>query len=80
MNKKEKEILNIEQSFKDTLENEIDEQNTENKKVEIKYLPIYANVKKSNLSTNEIKEIRQKLGIQNCKVMSFLDLQMTIRE
>ena len=36
MNKKEKEILNIEQSFKDTLENEIAEQNTENKKVEIK--------------------------------------------
>ena len=36
MNKKEKEILNIEQSFKDTLENEIVEQNTENKKVEIK--------------------------------------------
>ena len=36
MNKKEKEILNIEQSFKDTLQNEISEQNTENKKVEIK--------------------------------------------
>ena len=36
MNKKEREILNIEQSFKDTLENEIAEQNTENKKVEIK--------------------------------------------
>lgn len=36
MNKKEREILNIEQSFKDTLENEIAEQNTENKKIEIK--------------------------------------------
>ncbi len=32
MNKKKKKILNIEQSFKDTLENEILNKNTENKK------------------------------------------------
>ena len=36
MNKREREILNIEQNFKDTLENEIAEQNTENRRVEIK--------------------------------------------
>lgn len=58
------EILAVEESY-------LDEIRKVNKKVEIKYLPISANVKKSNLSTNEIKEIRQKLGIQNCKVMSF---------
>lgn len=36
MNKKEREILNIEQSFKDTLENELVKQNKENKRTKIK--------------------------------------------
>lgn len=36
MNQKEKEILKIEESFKDTIENDIYENNTQNKKVEIK--------------------------------------------
>ena len=35
MNKKEREILNIEQSFKDTLENELVKQNKENKRTKI---------------------------------------------
>ena len=36
MNQKEKEILKIEESFKDAIENDIYENNTQNKKVEIK--------------------------------------------
>lgn len=36
MNQKEKEILKIEESFKDTIENDLYKNNTQNKKVEIK--------------------------------------------
>ena len=36
MNQKEKEVLKIEESFKDTIENDIYKNNTQNKKVEIK--------------------------------------------
>ena len=36
MNQKEKEILKLEESFKDTIENDIIKQNTENKKIKIK--------------------------------------------
>lgn len=36
MNQKEKEILKIEESFKDTLENDFNKSNTQNKKIEIK--------------------------------------------
>lgn len=36
MNQKEKEVLKIEESFKDTIENDINEKNTQNKKIEIK--------------------------------------------
>ena len=36
MNQKEKEILKIEESFKDTIENDIYKNNTQNKKLEIK--------------------------------------------
>ena len=58
MNKKEKEILNIEQSFKDTLENEIAEQNTENKKVEIKDIKY---VRKSQKKKNKGNKCRIEL-------------------
>ena len=36
MNQKEKEVLKIEESFKDTIENELLKNQTENKKVQIK--------------------------------------------
>lgn len=36
MNQKEKEVLKIEESFKDTIENELTQKQTENKKIEIK--------------------------------------------
>ena len=36
MNQQEKEILKIEESFKDTIENDLYKNNTQNKKVEIK--------------------------------------------
>ena len=36
MNQKERETLKLEESFKDTIENDIINQNTENKKIEIK--------------------------------------------
>ena len=40
MNQKEKETLKLEESFKDTIENNILKQNTENKKIKIKDIKI----------------------------------------
>ena len=36
MNQEEKEILKIEENFRDTIENELYKNNTQNKKIEIK--------------------------------------------
>ena len=36
MNQKEKEVLKIEESFKDTIENELAQNQTKNKKIEVK--------------------------------------------
>lgn len=57
-------IIVVEESY-------INEIRKMNKKVQIEYLPISANVKKSNISKEKIEETRKKLKIDNCKVMSF---------
>ena len=40
MNQKEREILKLEESFRDTIENDILKQNTENKKIKIKEIKL----------------------------------------
>ena len=40
MNQKEKEILKIEESFKDTIENDLYKNNTQNKKIEMSALAV----------------------------------------
>lgn len=57
MNNKEREIFKIEQSFKDTLENEIVKENTKNKKIYIKNITYVGNaIWKDKINSKDISD------------------------
>ena len=62
MNQKEKETLKLEESFKDTIENDILKQQTENKKIKIKDIKLVGSSRTSNME----RQNKRKRHIRKC--------------
>jgi len=41
------------------------------KKVKMNYIPIFSNIPKYDMSETELEELRKKIGLDNCKVISY---------